>query len=506
MKRIHSFLLATVYVFLLLTPAFSRANAAPDQRYGYTQLQNDAQRTAYKALSAGIAELKTSISFTAPGATGDDIQFALNMMYQDYPEYYWFDRTAGCGMTLYSNGEVIVSAIRYSINGQTVTAGSAALANARNAVNAAIAAAKARLPAAPSNYDIALIFHDYLVDNVSYYASADNQTAYGALVTGQAVCAGYARAYQLLMLEMGINCWYVTGQSYDPGNTLVNHGWNLVWLDGKCYYTDVTWDDQEDETFHEYLNLSREQISTTHFTNDPIPASCAHEDYTFFVRNDGAGVCDIRVSRDAADVAGCFIYTSGSGENTTFCCTIHYHTGDFFTWWNENQSAIVQKIGITGSYTVNTFSLGMEYHITVTGTYNGSNPEPPVTTQPPAQTPSQTDPPAVTHPPETDPPAGSQTPTDPPATKETDQTSATLGASDAPADETTDGSANDATQTPSDGATHPAQTDASAGTAPQSVPQPMPVGTAPMVFVIIGCGFGAAAIAAVVIVVIKKRR
>ena len=57
-------------------------------------------------------------------------------------------------------------------------------------------------------------------------------TAYGALVTGDTVCKGYAMAWKVLMDRMGIPCLVIC-----KGDG--SHLWNLVQLDGKWYHIDV---------------------------------------------------------------------------------------------------------------------------------------------------------------------------------------------------------------------------------------------------------------------------
>ena len=91
-----------------------------------------------------------------------------------------------------------------------------------------------------SDYEKSRILFERLVCVNSYEFTPNDQTAYGALVEGKSVCAGYARAYQLLMQAVGIPCFYLSGiGGSEP------HAWNLVRLDGKWYYTDPTWGDSD---------------------------------------------------------------------------------------------------------------------------------------------------------------------------------------------------------------------------------------------------------------------
>ena len=84
--------------------------------------------------------------------------------------------------------------------------------------------------------------NQYMAENITYdmkdYLAGKMpvrpQTIIGALVDGQTTCNGYTMAFQLLMQHLGI-----------PGHTVIsipmNHGWNMVKLDGSWYHIDVTW-------------------------------------------------------------------------------------------------------------------------------------------------------------------------------------------------------------------------------------------------------------------------
>ena len=96
-----------------------------------------------------------------------------------------------------------------------------------------------------SPVEMALSLHDYLVLHCAYdWNVANNQgepsynvyTAYGALMEGNAVCQGYAMAYNLLLNKVGMETEYVTSST-------INHGWSLVKIGETWYHVDVTWDD-----------------------------------------------------------------------------------------------------------------------------------------------------------------------------------------------------------------------------------------------------------------------
>ena len=468
--RKTSILIVIALIAILISAAFPMANpvsADNIDRYGYSLLTNDKQKAAYEAIADGISKLTTEIKFSCEGITPEDVEAAGAMIVRDYPEYFWYDGAAQISVT---GKDVIFSTSEYKVDGQTVTADSAALITAKNQLEAAINKAVAKLPSNPSQYEIAHTFHDYVVNNVTYEKTGDHQTAYGALVTGKAVCTGYARAFQLLMNKAGIRCWYVGGDSYDPEGNLVPHSWNLYWLDGKCYYSDATWDDQGDELFHEYLNMSLEEISKTHFTEDILPASCNHNDYTFFIKNDGKGVCDIRDHKNAKEAAKCFEIKTQKGDRVEYYCTIHYHEDDFVDWINNNAGAIVQELGFKSVDSINIIELGHEHHVTITGQLKAAPKptEPTPTTKPtePVPTTKPTEPTPTTKPTE---PVPTTKPTEPtPTTKPTEPVPTTKPTDPVPTTKPTESTATTGSTTPSDPSDPTQQTTSQVTTEPTS--------------------------------------
>lgn len=521
MKRFAAYIMILCVILVAVLPVSFSVSADELERYGYTLLTSQNQKDAYIAIAEGIGAANEDIKFTISGISPDDVQIAGEMVLRDYPEYFWYD--GGATISITGNDVTFAPSNGYNVNGQKVTADSAALSAAKNQLETVISSAMSMLPNNPSEYEIAHTFHDFVVNNVSYESVGDHQTAYGALVSGKAVCAGYARAFQLLMNRAGIRCWYVAGDSFDPNGNQVAHAWNLYWLDGKCYYSDPTWDDQGDELFHEYLNMSLEEISKTHFTEDVLPASCGHDDYTFFVMSDGKGVCDIRDHKNVKDVAKCFEIKSQNGGKTEYYCTIHYHGDDFADWLNQNAAAIVQELGYSSVDGVSVIELGHEHHVTILGKLKeGTKPpaptEPDPTTKPtePAPTTKPTEPAPTTKP--TDPtptttptePAPTTKPTEPaPTTKPTEPVSTTTPTGPAT---TTAPAGSDAATDPSvsapDTTTVPAVS--AKPTTPAKPTQPAPSGNekenGSTVVIIAVCVAAAAGIgAAVYFLVIKKK-
>lgn len=90
-----------------------------------------------------------------------------------------------------------------------------------------------------SNVEKIRSIHDYIAKTIQYDDSKKKFTAYAGLVDSshKTVCQGYALLFYKMCTDAGIPCRIVTGWAG------TNHAWNIVKLDKKWYYVDVTWDD-----------------------------------------------------------------------------------------------------------------------------------------------------------------------------------------------------------------------------------------------------------------------
>ena len=114
-----------------------------------------------------------------------------------------------------------------------------------------------------------LALHDALCERCVYGAGDRDDSAYGVLVNGRAVCGGYAAAAKLLFDMEGMSSTMVSGRARDERGDEA-HIWNAVKLDGDWYFTDVTWDDPVVENggpvvSHAYFNVSAADVSGTHY-------------------------------------------------------------------------------------------------------------------------------------------------------------------------------------------------------------------------------------------------
>jgi len=139
-----------------------------------------------------------------------------------------------------------------------------------------------------NDFEKVLSIHDYLRDRIDYNYDIDNltdidHTAYGALLKGLAVCDGYMDAFHLILHEVGIESYNVSGDDLNDEDQWW-HAWNLVKMGEEFYHIDLTWnDDKKDRHNYKYFGLTDEEISETHviFEANKIPEAKG-EQYNYY--------------------------------------------------------------------------------------------------------------------------------------------------------------------------------------------------------------------------------
>ncbi|MBP3657430.1 MAG: hypothetical protein J6K32_12155 [Clostridia bacterium] len=135
----------------------------------------------------------------------------------------------------------------------------------------------------PSDFSKQLMYYDHLIQN-SYYdkektfcANADS-----VWLHGYAKCTGYSHALTLALRRNGIECFSITGNTYDNGiKAPTGHMWTVAKIDGTWVQCDATWDDPDEDSllyqgdgdhYLPYFNitdqmmLSARKLDETHFT------------------------------------------------------------------------------------------------------------------------------------------------------------------------------------------------------------------------------------------------
>ncbi len=220
--------------------------------YPYYNMLTDKEKHLYRQIYANT--LAFNRQFRPVESLSEQYMLDTFMaVYNDHPELFWLDTGYACKY----KGDGTCIEVDLTFN-KTADDYASAKSQFDNKANELISGAA---PLA-TDYGKEQYVHDKLVENVSYQISSKmNQSAYSALVNGSTVCAGYSRAMQYVMMELGIPCYYCTGYAGE------NHAWNIVGLDDGFYNVDVTWDDS-DTGQYDYFNKTDKDYASTHIRRD----------------------------------------------------------------------------------------------------------------------------------------------------------------------------------------------------------------------------------------------
>ena len=218
------------------------------EEYPYYQMLSENQQSVYRQIYANAQNLTEKF---APEKTvsASDVKTAFEAVIGDHPEMFWLE--TGYSSKYLANGQCVEIDLKYNSTADD-------LESAKQRFDAAAQNLITGAASLDSNYEKEKYVHDALASVVTYDLTADmNQSAYSALVNGKSVCAGYARAYQYLLQQLGIPCYYCTG--YSGGD----HAWNIVKLEDGYYNVDVTWDDAA-AIRYDYFNKTDADFASTH--------------------------------------------------------------------------------------------------------------------------------------------------------------------------------------------------------------------------------------------------
>ena len=272
MKR-KGFCIVIVFCLLAIFPQMVLADAAPYNYYGKRVYGTDS--SAYQSL---VNKIKNGKGIKAPFVSGlrMDKPYSADIIHADNPRIYFM---GGYSYSWSGNAD----SFHYTILERWKGAYSQK-ATFRKYVSKAVKAVKAKAGGLSKAKQCKAAF-DYIVENCSYGPSQYDQTAYGVFVKKKAVCAGYARAYKLLLDELRIPCICVPCQLSARGS----HMCNFVKIGSKWYCVDVTCGDGGQSPVYDLFLIGRKnpdiKISLTKAYGVKLPALSA-KDYKIS-REDG---------------------------------------------------------------------------------------------------------------------------------------------------------------------------------------------------------------------------
>lgn len=352
--RLIGIVFSVLLIAAMLIPVAPAAEAA-EFEYAYSKLTSVQQYT-YDRIVECVENRKDSYDLDeSKGVLVGDLEAAMDAVLLDHPELFWF-----VGIHSYSSmqasGIVLSFTTSYELNGVKIDGQSLELATAIASFKSACNEILGDMPLwATSDYEKALYLHDALAARVTYTGSANAHNAYGALVEGKAVCDGYAEAYQYLLNQKGISASKVVGKGL-TSNGQEAHAWNIVWIGGKCVYTDVTWDDQGHSLFHSYFNRSLAAFSKDHIPENQLPA-CDHDELDYFTVETGdiAGVGILSSQTTPEDFGKLFQPFTAADGRQQLVCQVRCDNTTVDQWLKDHNTDFVRLTGASlESYSMTT--------------------------------------------------------------------------------------------------------------------------------------------------------
>ncbi len=269
-----------------------------DDYYRYNELRRSEKElydTVRNAVDRGVSIIDLSEFLSEP----EDVEKVFRCFLADNPQlfyvsrncHYMYDVDSGCVTNLlvkYTDGDVTDE---FDDNCRlTKTADREVISDKIDELEDAVEDVLEIIPLDCEPVEKEKLICDYLVDNIVYIETDSDfdidetipheYDVYGAICNGEAVCEGYAKAFQLLCYMSGINAIQVEG----TGNG-EDHMWNAVELDD-WYYVDVTWADigDYDYPYYSYFNITEEELLIDHRIDDSVldVPDCDSKDLSYY--------------------------------------------------------------------------------------------------------------------------------------------------------------------------------------------------------------------------------
>lgn len=218
--------------------------------YPYYGMLDEKGKHLYRQIYANADALNQAFA-PVEQVSASQLRNVFSAVYNDHPELFWLETAYQCKYR--RTGECVEIALKFNRTAQNLEQAKVLFNENANTVLNQVSGS-----AAP--YEKEKMVHDILIEWITYDLGAEmNQSAYSAMVNGRTVCAGYARAFQYLLQQLGIPCYYCTGYAGE------NHAWNIVSLEDGFYNVDVTWDDTEGAgSNYDYFNQTDQDYADTH--------------------------------------------------------------------------------------------------------------------------------------------------------------------------------------------------------------------------------------------------
>ena len=186
--------------------------------------------TAQDIIYNGLINVKSYFDLSSYKIPIPEFLLIYSNVINDNPELFYVSSNIQYGY--YESNNTVASVYpKYSCT-------SAEIDSAKEEYNLGMAKALSLVDDTMTDLQKAIIIHDYVCSKAIYPTDEKDiyHSAYGFFKDYKIVCAGYALVYSAILKEIGIPCRYVISNSME-------HAWNAVYINGKWYNADLTWDD-----------------------------------------------------------------------------------------------------------------------------------------------------------------------------------------------------------------------------------------------------------------------
>ena len=247
-------------------PSYYKNYEFDKEIYIYYSFLDDNKKLVYKQIYENAIIYNKSVNLINT-ITVDELKTTIEALYNDHPELFYLDTNY---TYKYNNqNEVVEINLQYNDLINNIEENKKKF---DDRVNTIVAEAKTL----SSDFEKEKYVYRKLLDETTYDKNATlNQSAYSSLILGKSVCAGYSRAFQLILQKLEIPTYYVLGTANEE------HAWNIVKLSGEYYNVDLTWDDTGRRYSH--FNITDKEISKTHeraSVSRKLP-KCIYNTYTY---------------------------------------------------------------------------------------------------------------------------------------------------------------------------------------------------------------------------------
>jgi hypothetical protein len=212
----------------------------------YDCLSEEGKQLYAQVYANALAEKTTFVPIV--DITTTEVENVVKLVYYDHPELFWMD--SGYSYKYVENNICVQITLRFNETAEN-------LSESRKVFEEKAFYIMEEASKLSSDYEKEQYVYMALINMTEYDKQASiHQSPYSALVNGKSVCAGYARAFQYIMIELGIPTYYCAGMTE-------GHAWNIVKLEDGYYNVDLTMANKHARE-GAFLNRTDKEVSGTH--------------------------------------------------------------------------------------------------------------------------------------------------------------------------------------------------------------------------------------------------